>query len=130
VPAKVPDVGVPTGFERVADAAPDAGEMRAVLLADGTRVCVANTSGGLCAVRDQCTHSGFSLAEGELEGTTLTCIWHGARFDARTGAVLGGPADEALETFEVLESSGALFVRRNSERRGEQSSGSLGGPDA
>lgn len=96
----------------MADAAPAAGEMRAVSLADGTRVCIAHTSAGLCAVRDQCTHSGFSLAEGELEGTTLTCIWHGARFDARTGAVLGGPADEPLERFEIRESEGAIFVGR------------------
>lgn len=99
-------------FEQVTESAPAAGEMTAVTLRDGTRVCVAHTAAGLCAVSDRCTHSGYSLAEGELNGTTVTCIWHGARFDARTGAVLGGPADEALERFEVRLDGETMAVRR------------------
>ena len=103
------------GFERVADGTLDGGELRAVTLNDGARVCVAHTTAGLCAVSDKCTHAGFSLAEGELEGTTLLCVWHGARFDARTGAVLGGPADEALLSYDVIERDGALWVRRKGD---------------
>ncbi|MGZ5234453.1 MAG: Rieske (2Fe-2S) protein [Burkholderiales bacterium] len=32
------------------------------------------------------------LAEGDIEGHEVTCPWHGARFDIRTGEVLCAPA--------------------------------------
>jgi nitrite reductase/ring-hydroxylating ferredoxin subunit len=41
------------------------------------------------------------LDEGQLEGTILTCPWHGAQFDVCTGALLRGPAETALETYRV-----------------------------
>ena len=48
------------------------GQMRVFDLA-GTRVNVANASGELYAFDETCTHSGCSLANGQLEGTTVTC---------------------------------------------------------
>ena len=86
----------------------------AVDLVDGTRVCLANSAGTIFAVCDVCTHAGMSLAEGELHGTQLLCIWHGARFDLPSGDVVSGPADEPVETFEVRESDGGIWVRRRS----------------
>ena len=79
-------------FERVdrAKAIPT-GEMRVFDLA-GTKVSVASASGRLYAFDDKCTHMGCSLAEGTLDGTTVTCPCHGSQFDVTSGAVLRGPA--------------------------------------
>jgi nitrite reductase/ring-hydroxylating ferredoxin subunit len=67
------------------------GQMRVFDIA-GTNVNVSNTGGRLYAFDDTCTHTGCSLAEGELDGTTVTCPCHGSRFDVTSGAVLHGPA--------------------------------------
>jgi catalase len=76
-----------------------AGAMKAVDV-DGSRVAVANVGGTFHAFPDACTHRGCSLAEGTLEGNTVTCPCHGSQFDVSTGAVLRGPATEALKAFD------------------------------
>lgn len=101
------------GFERVsaADVAP--GEMRGAVLADGTKLCVGNADGTLFAVCDECTHSGFPLSEGFLlAGGVIECAWHGARYDARTGAALAAPAEGPLERYDVRVDEGGVWVRR------------------
>jgi len=69
--------------------------------AGGRRITVANAGGILFAFDDTCTHKGCSLAEGDLEGTTVTCICHGSQFDVATGAVLRGPAERPLAAHRV-----------------------------
>jgi nitrite reductase/ring-hydroxylating ferredoxin subunit len=41
------------------------------------------------------------LGEGELDGTVVTCPWHGSKFDVTSGAVVGPPASLAEPTYEV-----------------------------
>ncbi len=82
-----------------ADEVPEA-EMRQYQVG-GEDVAVANVDGELHAFSDVCTHAGCSLAEGDLEGTTVTCMCHGSEFDVTTGDVLNGPATEPVQTFEV-----------------------------
>jgi 3-phenylpropionate/trans-cinnamate dioxygenase ferredoxin component len=72
-----------------------AGQMR-VFDVEGSKVTVANVNGHLYAFDDTCTHQGCSLAEGGLEGTTVTCRCHGSQFDVTSGAVLRGPARRAV----------------------------------
>jgi nitrite reductase/ring-hydroxylating ferredoxin subunit len=67
----------------------------------GTRVNVTNTNGRLYAFDDTCTHAGCSLADGDLEGTTVTCACHGSQFDVTTGAVLRGPAQRPVRSRAV-----------------------------
>jgi nitrite reductase/ring-hydroxylating ferredoxin subunit len=67
------------------------GEMRVFDVA-GTPVNVAHTGGQLYAFDDTCTHMACSLADGKLDGTTVTCACHGSQFDVTSGAVLRGPA--------------------------------------
>ena len=57
---------------------------------DGKTVLIANVGGAFYALNNKCPHMGGDLSEGLLEGATLTCPRHGARFDARTGANVGG----------------------------------------
>lgn len=69
--------------------------------AAGRRIAIANAGGVLYAFDDTCTHRGCSLAVGDLEGTTVTCICHGSQFDVATGAVLRGPAEQPLAAHRV-----------------------------
>ena len=39
------------------------------------------------------------------------CQCHGSRFDITTGAVISGPATDALTVYEVQEVEGSLQVR-------------------
>ena len=81
-----------------ADVAP--GTMRAFDV-DGRRIAVASVDGTFYAFDDTCTHAGCSLADGELDGTKVTCPCHGSEFDARSGAVLRGPAAQPVDTVVV-----------------------------
>jgi 3-phenylpropionate/trans-cinnamate dioxygenase ferredoxin subunit len=74
-----------------------AGQMRVFDVA-GTTVNVASADGHLYAFDDTCTHTGCSLAKGELDGTTVTCACHGSQFDVTSGAVLRGPAKRPVRS--------------------------------
>ena len=45
------------------------------------------------ALKPICTHAGGPV---ELSGGSLLCTWHFSRFNQRTGAVINGPAADAL----------------------------------
>lgn len=77
---------------------------------DGTRIAVANVGGTYYAFDDTCTHAQCSLAEGELAGTTVTCMCHGAEFDVRTGAVLAPPAPAPVRAYRVRVEAGELKI--------------------
>ena len=65
------------------------------------KVAVARVDGAYYAFSDICTHLRCSLSEGDLEGTTVTCICHGSQFDVTTGEVLHGPAERPVEVYTV-----------------------------
>jgi nitrite reductase/ring-hydroxylating ferredoxin subunit len=84
---------VPESFVTVLDAAELQGDGLRQVEVDGVPVLLARTRAGeVCALASTCTHLGGPLAEGSREGDTVTCPWHGSRFDLRTGAVVEGPA--------------------------------------
>ena len=64
-------------------------------------VAVFHVDGAYYAMDDVCTHDGGPLAEGFLEGDTIECPRHGARFNVKTGAVLSLPAVVPVPTYEV-----------------------------
>jgi 3-phenylpropionate/trans-cinnamate dioxygenase ferredoxin component len=76
---------------------------------------VVNVGGTFYAFGDTCTHLQCSLAEGALEEATVTCRCHGSRFDVTSGAVLQGPAQEPVETYETRVEDGSLKIRANSQ---------------
>ena len=53
-------------------------------------------------VGDTCTHRGGPLSEGDVQGTRVTCPWHGADFDLKTGAVLRPPAQKGVPSYKVV----------------------------
>ena len=42
-----------------------------------------------------------TMSEGTLDGSTVTCPWHGSQFNVRTGAAIRGPAEDPLATDRV-----------------------------
>ncbi len=64
-------------------------------------IAIANIGGTYYAFGAECTHAGGPLDEGDLEGETLTCPWHGGQFDVKTGEVLGPPPQEDIPTYQV-----------------------------
>jgi nitrite reductase/ring-hydroxylating ferredoxin subunit len=54
----------------------------------GREVLVMLLNGKPRVFANVCMHHGGPLT---LDGDTLTCRWHGARYDARTGRVIAGP---------------------------------------
>jgi 3-phenylpropionate/trans-cinnamate dioxygenase ferredoxin component len=77
------------------------------------RVSVARIDDRLYAFDDLCTCAANScpLSGGLLTGTTLMCQCHGSRFDVATGAVVNGPATQALTVYEVQEADGRIQIR-------------------
>jgi nitrite reductase/ring-hydroxylating ferredoxin subunit len=76
----------------------------------GARIAVANVQGVFYAFDDECTHEQCSLAEGDLAGTTVTCMCHGAEFDVRSGAVLAPPAVLPIRTYRTRVEGDALHI--------------------
>jgi len=64
------------------------------------------TKGKITAFTAICTHMGCTAAPA---GKEIDCPCHGSRFDAFTGAVLGGPATKPLAAVNV-KVSGADVV--------------------
>jgi nitrite reductase/ring-hydroxylating ferredoxin subunit len=99
--------------------------------AAGTPLLLTRVNGQVRAVSSKCPHLGLSLAKGKLEGGSITCPFHGSRFDVCTGdnldwcnAVVGipvpgwtsrliamGKKPAPLPTFEASERDGKVFVR-------------------
>ena len=65
------------------------------------RIALFNVNGQYYAIDDECTHDGGPLSEGELAGTIVTCPWHGATFEVKTGDVLSDPAYEKVNSYKV-----------------------------
>jgi 3-phenylpropionate/trans-cinnamate dioxygenase ferredoxin subunit len=86
------------------------GEIRAFDV-EGNAVAVVNVDGTYYGFGDTCTHRQCSLAEGDLDGTTIECICHGSQFDVTTGEVLNGPAIEPVASYEVRVEDGAIQVQ-------------------
>ncbi len=76
---------------------------------------MANVNGEFYAFADVCTHDGGPLAEGELQGFTVRCPRHGAKFDIRTGKALTMPATRATVAHEVKVVDGDVYIRLNEE---------------
>ncbi|HZD12317.1 MAG TPA: Rieske 2Fe-2S domain-containing protein [Candidatus Binatus sp.] len=53
---------------------------------EGRKIALFKTNGKVFAVADRCLHRGGPLSLGELNDYTVTCPWHGWRYDVRTGA--------------------------------------------
>jgi nitrite reductase/ring-hydroxylating ferredoxin subunit len=63
------------------------------------------------AISDRCSHLGGPLSRGKVDGTSVTCPWHGSVFDMRDGRLEHGPATAPQPAFDVREHEGSIEVR-------------------
>jgi 3-phenylpropionate/trans-cinnamate dioxygenase ferredoxin subunit len=88
---------------------PDPG--RKIVELDDQLVVVIHTAGHFYAIDDVCTHDGGPLGEGTLEGYSIACPRHGAKFDIRTGAALTMPATKPTATHQVKIEGDNILVK-------------------
>jgi len=69
--------------------------------AQGNSVCLARIEDAVYAFSDNCSHRDFPLSNGELDvgDCSITCEWHGARFDIRSGQPLCLPATRPITVY-------------------------------
>ena len=78
---------------------------------DGKDILVTNVDGNYYAMDDTCTHAGASLSEGSLDGSTVTCPWHGSTWDCKTGKMIAfGVQLNDLPSYKVTVESDEIFV--------------------
>lgn len=76
------------------------GDMKMVEVG-GEQILLANVGGNIWACDNICTHAGAPLSEGELDEDQIECPLHGSVFNVVTGEVIGPPATEGLQLFQV-----------------------------
>ena len=69
--------------------------------AEGLRIAVFRVAGKYYAIEDICPHRGGALSDGVLNEDAVTCPWHGAQFNVKTGAVLRPPAQRGVKSFPI-----------------------------
>lgn len=77
--------------------------------AGGRIIALFNVEGSFLAIEGICPHQGGPLGQGRLEGTTVTCPWHGWQFNVTDGKNLLNPGIEQ-ERFEVRVEENEVLV--------------------
>lgn len=97
---------------------------------ENINLVAARINGTIYAVHGMCPHLNLPLRNGTLEGSTLTCPWHGSKFDMITGKNLDwvqgigslkmpawsralialGKEPTPVRTYPVTEENGEVFV--------------------
>jgi len=78
-------------------------------------VVLFHVDGVFTCLDDICTHDGGPLGEGRLDGQTIACPRHGAKFDIATGRALAMPATEDTQAHDVKVEGDQVFVRIHDE---------------
>jgi nitrite reductase/ring-hydroxylating ferredoxin subunit len=84
------------------------GKMKHVEL-DGKEALIANVGGKYYAISDRCGHMNALLSMGNLTGNTVTCPFHGSKFDVMTGKKLSEPILTPSQEMEPLPQSWQKF---------------------
>ena len=61
---------------------------------EGQKIALFNVEGTYYAIGDTCTHRGGPLSEGDVQGTRVTCPWHGANFRPENRGCFGAASAE------------------------------------
>lgn len=83
----------------------------------GHDILLINTPNQLVAIADRCTHAGFPLFGGCLQGDKIVCPIHGASFDIRTGKAVAPPAFKAINIYDVRVEQGYVQIFIDSDMR-------------
>ena len=81
---------------------------------EGNKIVLAMINGQVFAIDAVCSHKGAPLEEGKLEGYNLTCPWHYAVFDVRSGKVSDRTVWAKNQTsypVNIDESTGDILIK-------------------
>ena len=81
---------------------------RAVVEVDGAEIAVFVVEGEAYAFANACPHEGNPLHEGDILGDTLTCAYHGWKFDLGTGACVVG--EEPARVYRARIEDGEVVI--------------------
>jgi len=76
---------------------------------DGKEILIANIGGKFYAINDRCGHMNALLSMGNLTGNTVTCPFHGAKFDVANGKKLSEPILTPSQEMEPLPQTWQKF---------------------
>ncbi|KAF3363364.1 Uncharacterized protein PHSC3_000052 [Chlamydiales bacterium STE3] len=80
------------------------GKSLKVSLSEGNEIALFNIKGLIFALDNACPHMGGPLAEGEIDGSCITCPWHGWQFNIESGMNISGLGEDATTIrIQVLE---------------------------
>lgn len=80
--------------------------------AKNKEIMLSNVDGKIYAIDNICSHEQCGLDEGDLEGFTITCSCHGAKYDVRTGdGHKETPWGTGQDSFEVKVEGKDVFVK-------------------
>ena len=82
---------------------------RTVVSSGPVPIVVFYSEGDLHAVDNRCPHMGFPLHRGTVEDGILTCHWHHARFDLKSGCTFDLFADDAT-VYPVEVVDGRVYI--------------------
>jgi nitrite reductase/ring-hydroxylating ferredoxin subunit len=85
------------------------GSLRRVQVS-GQKIVLVRLGDEVFALKDECSHEEFPLSEGWVEDGCLSCAYHGAKFNPKTGAALSLPAYESVKTFAVRIQNGKIEI--------------------
>jgi len=105
------------------------GKMKRFMV-DAQEVLVANVNGAFFAIGNRCTHANGDLSQGSLEGNTVTCPRHKAKFDVTSGKVISGPKVPLIHpkindepSYEVKIDGDAILIKaKNGQKTGAKAS--------
>jgi nitrite reductase/ring-hydroxylating ferredoxin subunit/uncharacterized membrane protein len=106
-----PDEDLPKDFTRVCDAADLTDNQLKKATANGTEIVLLKRGNEIFALGEKCSHLGGPLSEGQIDGNTVQCPWHGSRFCLKDGSVIDGPATNPQPVLETKVQDGGVFVR-------------------
>lgn len=78
---------------------------------DRKPIAIFNLSGEFFAIEDNCPHQHLPLADGLVENDTITCPYHSAKFNIKTGELLAPPACDNLTTFPTRVIDGKIQIQ-------------------
>lgn len=86
--------------------------------AKGMKLLVAKVNGTFYAAQRKCPHLGFNLCRGKLDGHSVVCALHKAKFDLTSGKIERDPkllfidmkAKSDLAVYPVKEEDGEVWV--------------------
>ncbi len=88
--------------------------------ADGKPVLLVHSEKGLHALGAFCTHYKAPLVKGVLSGDRVVCPWHNACFALADGGQLEPPGLDALESYPVRVTDGAIWVKLPEDATGRR----------